>query len=120
MAKFSANSVLDAMLNKIATATALHLLDALPADRAAVLVGSLGTVAMDAADYTVADAAAGGREVTVAGQSVGVTVTGTVQHVALIDATELLFVTDLTTARAVIDGDTVNLAEWSVSVGDPA
>src|SRR5678815_5365686 len=70
-------------------------------------------------DYTKADAGGGGRQCTVAAKS-GVTVdsSGTATHVALTDATRLLYVTTCT-SQALTAANTVNFPSWVVSIGDP-
>ena len=119
MAKSVANSVLDAALDKIATADIMTVCTAEPADRtAAVTTLALAAVAMVGGDYTNADGISG-RKVSVA-QKTGVTVdtTGTGNHVALCDATELLYVTTAT-AQAFTEGNTMTFGTWDISIGDP-
>lgn len=119
MAKYTADSVLDAALDKVATATALHLVDAAPADRAATLAASLGTVALGGTAFTKADGDNGGRKVTVGAQSVPITADGNVNHAVLIDGAEILHYTSMATTRAVLDGDTASVAAWDITIGDP-
>lgn len=119
MAKFTADSVLDAALDKIATATALHLVDSAPADRAATIAASLGTVALGSGDFSKANGDSGGRKVTVVAQSVPITGDGNVNHAVLIDGSEILHYTSMATTRAVLDGDTASVAAWDITIGDP-
>ena len=74
---------------------------------------------MTGGDYTNADGDTDGRKVTVAAQN-GLTAdaTGTVNHVALCDATTLLYVTTCV-AQAVTSGNTVNIGAWDIEIADP-
>ena len=115
------NTVIDAALNQIATATALHITSGTPATRADVLTNSLATVAVDAGDYTIGDGDVDGRKVTVAAQNgVAVSTSGTPAHYCLIDGTTLL-------ARTTVDpsspdltsGSTVDIPAVDFEIGDP-
>jgi len=120
MGKIVANSVLDAALDKIATATIMTACSAQPVDRvAAITTLALAGVAMSGVDFTNADGATG-RKVSIA-QKTGVVidVTGTCDHVALCDATELLYVTTAT-SQAFTEGNTMTFGAWDISIGDPA
>lgn len=119
MAKKCADSVLDAALDKIATATSMIALAAEPADRAAALSGALATATMSGGDYTNANGDTNGRKVTVA-QKTGVTIDAgdTATHVALIDATELLYVTTCT-SQVLTTGNTMTFPAWDVEIADP-
>lgn len=119
MAKKCADSVLDAALDKIATATSMIALDAEPADRAAALAGALATATMVGGDYTNADGDADGRKVTVAQKSgINVDTSGDAQHVALIDGSELLYVTTCT-LQTLTSGNTMTFPAWDVEIADP-
>lgn len=116
-----ADSVLDAALDVIAGATALHICSGTPADRAAVLTNSLATVAVDGTDFTKSDGTVDGRKTTVGAQTgVPVTASGIPAHYCLIDGTTLL-------ARTVVDpaspdltsGSTADIPATSFEVGDP-
>lgn len=115
------DSVLDAALDKIATATALHICSGTPADRAAVLTNSLATVAVDGADFTNANGTTDGRKTTVAAQNgVAVTATGTPAHYCLIDASALLARTQVNASSPdLTSGSTVNIPATAFEVGDP-
>ena len=119
MAKKCADSVLDAALDKIGDATSMIALAAEPADRSAALSGALATATMAGGDYTNANGDTNGRKVTVAQKS-GVTVsaTGTATHIALIDGSELLYVTTCT-SQALTSGNTMTFPAWDVEVADP-
>jgi len=119
MAKKCANSVLDAALDKIATATSMIALVSEPADRAAALSGALATVTMAGGDFTNADGDTNGRKVTVAQKTgINVDVGGDAQHVALIDGTELLYVTTCT-LQTLTAGNTMTFPAWDVEISDP-
>lgn len=120
MAKWVADAVLDAALDKIATATIMNVCSQQPTTRAeAVTTYALADVVMAGGDYTKADGTTNGRKVTVASKS-GVTVdaSGTATHVALSDATVLLYVTTCT-SQALTSGNTMTFGSWSVEFGDP-
>lgn len=120
MGKKVADSVLDAALDKIATATSQIALAAEPADRAAAISGALATATMAGGDYTNANGDTSGRKVTVGAKSgVSITATGTCTHLALIDGTELLYVTTVT-SKALTNGDTVDMPAWDIELADPS
>lgn len=120
MAKYANDSVLDALLDKVATATQLVVTDAQPTTRANALSAALATATIDGSDFTKSDDATSGRKVTVAQQStVPVTATGDASHVSLVDGTDLLWVTTAT-SQTVTDGNTLTLPAWNISVSDPS
>lgn len=114
-------SVQDAALDKIATATALHICTGTPATRAAVLSSSLATVAVASGDFTKAAGNVDGRKVTVAAKSgVNVTTTGTAAHYCLIDGTTLLARTEVNASSpGLTQGSTVNIPATAFEVGAP-
>ncbi len=119
MAKLCADSVLDAALDKIGDATSMIALAAEPADRAAALTGALATATMVGGDFTNTNGDTSGRKVTVAQKSgVSVTADGTATHIALIDGTELLYVTTCD-SQALTDGNTMTFPAWDVEIADP-
>lgn len=121
MAKSVHNDVLDAALDEIATATVQVLCSAEPTTRTeAVTTYALADVTMAGGDYTNADGDTSGRKVTVAAKS-GVTVdsTGTATHVALCDATDLLYVTTMT-SQALTATNTVDIGAWDIELADPS
>src|SRR5688572_13293500 len=108
MARKVADSVLDAALDKIAEATSMIALNGEPADRAAALSGALATATLNSGDFTNANGDSSGRKVTIAAQAgVEVTATGDANHIALIDGSELLYVT-VCTEQTLTDGNTVD------------
>lgn len=121
MAKSVADSVLDAALDKIATATTLTLCSQQPTTRTeAVTTYKLADVTVDSGDFIKANGSTSGRKTTVAAQSaVPVDATGTSNHVALCDATELLYVTTHT-GQALTSGNTVNIGAFDIEIADPS
>lgn len=119
MAKFTADAVLDAALDKIATATILTVCSAQPTTRTeAVTTYKLADVVVDSGDFTKADGDTSGRKVTVAAQSaVPVDSSGSATHVALCDGSTLLHVTTVT-SQALTAGNTVNVAAYDVEFAD--
>lgn len=115
------DTVLDAALDKIATATALHICSGTPADRAAVLTASLATVAVDGTDFTKANGTTDGRKTTVGAQAgVSVTATGTPSRYALVDATTLLAWADVDPASpGLTSGSTTDIPATAFELGDP-
>jgi len=120
MAKSVHNDVLDAALNEIATATIMTACSAEPTNRTeAVTTYALADVTMSGGDYTNADGDVSGRKVTVA-QKTGVTIdtSGTANHVALCDATVLLYVTTCT-SQALTASNTMTFNAWDIEIADP-
>jgi hypothetical protein len=124
MAKKVSDSVLDAVLDKIAECDQLVLCEGEPADYAAATADkgsggvALGEIGIDSGDFGKADGDVSGRKVTVAQQTpVPVDVSGDWDHVALVDdgTSDLRLVTMLPNADIVavnqgtktftIDGD---------------
>jgi hypothetical protein len=120
MAKFADNSVIDAALNKVATATRQGVTSSQPANFAAIAAALLASVTMAGGDYTVANGDTSGRKVTMAAKSgVSITATGTATHITLDDATTLLYVTTCT-SQALTSGNTVNIPAWKIEIAAPA
>lgn len=115
------DTVLDAALDVIAGATALHICSGTPATRADVLAASLATVTVDPADFTKANGAIDGRRVTVAAQAdVPVTASGTAAHYCLVDGTNLIARTEVdASSPALTDGSTTSIPAVSFELGDP-
>lgn len=112
MAKSVHPDEIDGGLNVTATATVMHACAGEPISHADVTTKSLADVAMAAGDFTLAAGDTSGRKVTVAAKSaVPVDVSGTADHIALIDATRKLSVTTCT-AQALTAGNTVNFPAW--------
>ena len=119
MAKKVHDDVLDAMLDKIGTATLMIATDAEPADRAAAVTNSLADAVMTGGDFTNANGDTSGRKVTVAQKaSQAIDATGNANHINLVDASILLYVTTCTT-QALTSGGTVTFPAWDIEVADP-
>ena len=119
MAKFTADSVLDAALDKIATGTILTLCSQQPTTRTeAVTTYKLADVVVDSGDFSKANGDTSGRKLVVAAQSaVPVDTSGTSNHVAICDGTDLLHVTTHT-AQALVSGNTVNIGAFDCEFAD--
>ena len=120
MAKWANNSVLDALLDKVATSTSLIVTSTQPADRAAAVAAALATTSVASGDFTKAAGSPNGRKVTVAQKaSISVTGTGDATHVCLVDGSNLLYVTTVT-SQALTTGNTVTIPAWTITVGTPS
>lgn len=121
MSKAVADSVLDAALDKIATANIQTACSAQPTTRTeAVTTYALADVAMSAGDFAKANGDTSGRKLTMA-QKTGVPVdaSNTTNHVALCDASELLYVTTCD-AQPLTEGNTMTFPAWKIEIGDPS
>jgi len=79
-------------------------------------------IAVAAVDVTLADRAAGGREITVAAKSGTAQVTlaaGSNLHYALYDTTRLLMVSDETSDQALTSGNPINFPSFKFGMSDP-
>lgn len=121
MAKYANTSVLDALLDKVATSTQMIVTASQPADRAAALAGALASVTVSSGDFAkAASSSPAGRKVTVASKAnVTVSASGTAGHVSLVDGTNLLYVTTVT-SQSLTAGNTVTIPAWDVIVQNPA
>lgn len=120
--KWANDSVMDAALDKIATATALRVCSGTssPTTRAAAVSATLATTALTSGDFTKADGATNGRKVTVAQKStLTIDTSGDATCVCLDDGTNLLFVTTCTT-QTLTAGGTVTVPTWSDTISDPS
>lgn len=123
MSKWANNSVMDAALIKVATATHLIICPSQPADRAAALATALATTTMTPGDgngdYTIADGDISGRKLTMSKKdNVSVAISDTATHAALIDGFNLLYVT-MCIPQALIAGNTVSIPVWRIELADP-
>ena len=120
MTKSVDNTVLDAALNVIATATTMHLCNAAPSSFAEVLSFSIGFVSVDTTDFSNSDGDVSGRKTTIGAQAgISVTQTSTVTHVALISSSTFLALTEHT-VLAVTSGDSRNSQAFDFEIRDPA
>jgi len=121
MAKIVHDSVLDGALNILKNgATLMIVCSTQPTTRAeAVTTYALADVAMSASDFTVVDDTSGRKVTTTAKTAVPVDATGNAQHIALVDATNLLYVTTCT-AQQLTSGNTVDIPAWKINLQDPS
>ncbi|QMW23381.1 hypothetical protein [Sandaracinobacteroides saxicola] len=119
MGKWVADVVLDGALNIVAGATRMVAVNGQPASFAAANAGKLAEAVMAPADFTLAAGDVSGRKVTVAAKNgLAVLSNGSADHVALLDATRLLYVTTCP-VQSLPTGGTVNFAAWAVEIGAP-
>lgn len=81
----------------------------------------LAMVTMAAGDFTIADGNLSGRKLRIAQKSaIAIDVTGTADHVALLDLSEerLLYVTTCM-PQALTSGNSLSLAAWDIEIADP-
>ena len=121
MSKFASDSVLDALLDKVATGTILTVCSTQPTTRTeAVTTYKLADVVTDSGDFAKADGDTSGRKVTIAQQTdVPVDSNGTATHVAICDGSNLLYVTTCT-SQVLTSGNTVTVPAWKIEVSDPS
>lgn len=120
MSKWTNDSVLDAMLDKIATATILTVCSAQPTNRTeAVSSYKLADEILDSSDFTKANGDIGGRKITIARQeNLDIDATNTATHIALCDDTDLLYVTTCT-PQVLTSGNKVTTPAWDIEVSYP-
>lgn len=117
--KWANDAVMDAALDKVATATMLRVCSGSsnPADRAAAISATLASIAVDSGDFTKSDGTSG-RKTTVGEQSgVSIAANGDATCITLDDGTTLLYVTTCTT-QTLTSGGTVTVPEWTIQIGD--
>nr|BDD43975.1 hypothetical protein 32 [bacterium] len=127
MAKLIDNSVYDAALDTIATADQLVLCAGQPSTYADATTDSgsggnaLGETPVTGADFTNADGDTNGRKVTVSAQTgITVDVTGTFDHVALVDDTgSVLLAVATVSSQSITAGGTVDVNAFDIEIADP-
>ena len=122
MAKSVHDTVLDGAFDILDQADLMTVCNAEPTTRTeAVTTFKLADVAMTPnTDFTKANGDTNGRKVTVAAKNaVTVDTSGTATHVALVNATNLLYVTTCT-SQALTAANTVNFPAWDIEIADPA
>lgn len=120
MAKWANDSVLDAALNKISTANQIIVCAGQPTSRADALSKALASTSTSGGDFTKANGDVNGRKVTVAQKNtISITANGDADHVALVDSSDLLYVTTADT-QALTTGNTVTLPSWSITFSSPS
>jgi hypothetical protein len=120
MAKKVDDTVLDGLLDIIATATEIYICTSEPADRAAAITTSLISAhTLTSGDFTKANGDASGRKITIAQQAtLPITTTGDATHIALCTGSLLLLVTTCTT-QTLTSGGTVTIPAFDDEVADP-
>lgn len=125
MAALFDNSVLDAALDEIGGANALHVCKGTPTDYASAVnpSNSLASVTLDSGDFTKADHATSGRQITVAAQGdVEVDANGTPAYYCLVNTSTstLLAMTEVDDASPdLTSGSTTDIPAVTFSVADP-
>ena len=118
MGKFTHNDVLDAPLNKVATATTMVMCSQQPTNRTQAVT----TYALSSVTPTFtgpADGDTSGRKITVNATTGAGSTNGTGTHVALCDGATLLYVTTCD-PLAITAGANVDFGEWEIEFADPA
>lgn len=123
MAKWANDSVMDAALDLVATATRMVVTSAQPSDFAGIAAVALADVTLTAGDgngdFTIGNGDASGRKLTVAQQaSIPIDSSGDATHVCLDDGTTLLYVTTCTT-QTLTSGGTVTVPAFDIEIADP-
>lgn len=121
MAKSVHNDVLDGAFLVFNDADIMTACNAEPTTRTeAITTFKLADVALTpGTDFTISDGDTNGRKVRVAAKSaVPIDTSGTATHVAICDATRLLYVTTCT-SQVLTSGGTVDFPVWDVEIADP-
>lgn len=119
MAKFVADGVMDAGLDKLMTSTRETVTSSQPANFAAIAAATLAQkTGLTSGSFTKADGTTSGRKTTVvAASAVSITASGTATHVCLDDGTTLLAVTTCT-SQALVSGGTVDIPAFAYEIAD--
>ncbi len=127
MVKLISDAALDAALDVVDLADVMAVCSTAPTTRAEALstVGAgsgwaIAQAAMTAnGSYTKANGDTSGRKITVATRlAVTIDSSATAQHIALCDASNLLYVTTCTN-QALTEGGTVDVPTWDIEIRDP-
>jgi hypothetical protein len=112
--------VLDAALDVIAASTLQIICSAEPTTRAqAVVTFALADVAMAAGDFTKANGDTSGRKLTMSAKhGVPIDANGNGTHIALVDATRLLYVTTCVLKPLTL-GEMIGIPSWKIELRDP-
>lgn len=117
MAKWVNTIVLDGMLDKLSSATELIVTSSQPANRSTAVSGALAKVSLSSGDFSKTGTTS--RTLTIASkQNINVTTGGTVNHVCLVNSSDLLYVAPTQSSRAVSPGDTVSVGSWKITVSE--
>lgn len=119
MAKFSPITTLDALLDKVATATRITVCSAQPATFADIATYALASATKASTDYTKTGAAGVARNLAVSqSSSLAIATSGDGSHVVLDDGTALTEVTTCAT-QTLTAGGTVSIPAWNVVAQQP-
>lgn len=125
MAKWTSDSALDALLDKIAEGNAISLCSQQPTTLAQAnstykLADVTVTPGAGNGDFTKANGDTSGRKLTISEQAdIPVDTTGTANHIAVYNGTELLLITTCN-AQQLTSGNTVTISAFSTTVADPS
>ena len=125
MAKYANPTLIDGAFNVIKTSADVityTLCSTQPTTRTeAVTTYMLASTTLNkTTEVTLANGDVSGRKMTISAKTgISVTNTGSGQHVAICDATNLLYVTT-TTTQAVSSGGTVDIGTWKTEIAAPA
>jgi hypothetical protein len=125
MAKYAHPDFIDGAFNMVKTSAdtiTYTLCSTQPTTRTeAVTTYMLASTTLNkATEVTLANGDTSGRKMTISAKTaVAVTNTGSGQHVAICDATRLLYVTT-TTTQAVSGGGTADIGSWKAEIAAPA
>jgi|UniRef100_A0A7C3SIC7 hypothetical protein len=119
MSRYCHNDVYDGAWNVIKNnCNQMTVCSQFPTTRTeAVSTYMLAAVSMSSADFTLG-AGSSGRKITVGAKSGTVSTSGTATHVALVDGTRLLYVTECQ-AQALTAGNQVNIPSWEAEIKAP-
>lgn len=119
MAKYVADSILDAALDAVAAGTILTVCSAQPTTRTeAVSTYKLADVVIDSGDFTKANGDSSGRKVTVGAQTdIDIDSSGTATHVAICDGSNVLLVTTCS-SQALTSGGKVTVPAFDYEIAD--
>lgn len=123
MSKWANDLGLDAALDWYALSTVLHVCSAQPANYAGIAAVSLGSVVVDAADFTKANGDVSGRKLTVGAQTIAAATAsnaGTSLHAVLASTGDstLRYITTIAN-QAVTAGNPLSVSAWDIEIGDP-
>jgi len=124
MAKFANDNVMDGALAVVAAGNIMTVCNAQPTTRTqAITTYELADVTLTPGDgngsFVISDGDTNGRKVRILAQAAFlVDNSGTATHVAICDATRLLYVTTCT-SQALVAGNTVSTPAWDVEISDP-
>jgi len=120
MAAWTNDDALDAALDVYAGSTLQIICSAQPATRAEAVVNfALADVAMAAGDFTKANGDTSGRKLTMSAKhGVPIDANGNATHIALVDATRLLYVTTCVLKPLTL-GEMIGIPSWKIELRDP-